>query len=112
MSPVHRELAAGRWRELTFMEQMANIGSEVERAIRWKEKGRTEVCMRALERALELLDMTVDDRKNRSRLKEVMRVREALADHFFFDNEYASTDLSWQRYFHPFAWGARAAAGR
>ena len=112
MTPAHRELAAGRWRELTFLEQMANIGSEVERTIRWKEKGRTEVGMRALERALELLDMTVDDPKNRNRLKELLRVREVLADHFFFDNEYASTDLSWQRYFHPFAWGARSAAGR
>ena len=82
MTLAHRELAAGRWRELTFLEQMANIGSEVERTIRWKEKGRTEVGVRALERALELLDMTVDDRKNRGRLKELMRVREALADHF------------------------------
>jgi hypothetical protein len=112
MIPVHRELAAGRWRELTFFEQMANIGSEVERTIRWNGKGRTEVGMRALERALELLDMTVEDPKNRSRLRELLRVREVLADHFFFDNEYASTDRSWQRYFHPFAWGARSAAGR
>ncbi len=112
MTSAHRELAAGRWRELTFLEQMANIGSEVERTIRWKRKGRTEVGMRALDRALELLDMTVEDPKNRGRLKELMRVREALADHFFFENEYASTDRSWQRYFHPFAWGARATAGR
>ncbi len=112
MTPVHRELAAGRWRELTFFEQMANIGSEVERTIRWKGKGRTDVGLRAMERALELLDMTVDDPKNRSRLRELTRVREALADHMFFDNEYASTDLSWQRYFLHFTWGARAAAGR
>lgn len=112
MSSVHRELSAGRWRELTFFEQMANVGSEVERTILWKEKGRTEVGMRALERALELLDMTVDDPKNRRRLRELLRVREVLADHFFFDDEYASTDLSWQRYFRPFAWGARSAAGR
>jgi len=112
MTAVHRELAAGRWREITFFEQMANIGSEVERTIRWREKGRTEIGMRALDRALELLDMTLDDPKNRGRLKELTRVREALADHFFFDNEYATTDRSWQRYFHQFAWGARSAAGR
>jgi hypothetical protein len=109
---VHRELAAGRWRELTFSEQMANIGSEVERTISWKEKGRAEVSLRAFERALELLDLTVADPRNRPRLRELLRVREALADHFAFDNEYASTDRSWRRYFHPFARAARAAAGR
>ncbi len=105
-------MAAGRWRELTFLEQMANVGSEVERAIRWKEKGRPDVSMRAFERALELLDLTVADPGNRRRLKELSRVRETLADHFVFDNEYSSTDRSWQRYFHPFAYAARAAGGR
>ena len=29
----HKELAAGRWKKLSFCEQMANIGSEVERAL-------------------------------------------------------------------------------
>lgn len=29
----HQELAAGRWSRLPFLEQMANIGSEVERAL-------------------------------------------------------------------------------
>ena len=112
MTAVHRELTSGRWRELTFFEQMANIGSEVERTIRWKEKGQAGVSMRAFERALELLDLTVADPRNRFRLRELLRVREVLADHFVFDNEYASTDRSWRRYFHPFACAARATVGR
>lgn len=29
-----------RWNELTFFQQMANIGSEVIRAINWKEKNK------------------------------------------------------------------------
>ena len=37
----HQQLAAGRWRELSFFEQMANIGSETERSIKWKNKGNT-----------------------------------------------------------------------
>ena len=32
MTYQHAGLAAGRWKELPFVEQMANIGSEVERA--------------------------------------------------------------------------------
>jgi hypothetical protein len=31
MSHAHPELAAGRWNSLSFLEQMANVGSEVER---------------------------------------------------------------------------------
>ena len=38
MSQQHKELAAGRWQQMPFIEQMANIGSEVERAL--KDRGR------------------------------------------------------------------------
>ena len=31
MSVQHRELAGGRWKQLSFIEQMGKIGSEVER---------------------------------------------------------------------------------
>jgi hypothetical protein len=107
MSVIHREQAAGRWQELSFAEQMANVGSEVERTIRWRRKGKADISMRAFERALELLDLTVADPRNRIRLRELLRVREALADHFFFDNYYRSTDDSWQRYFGCFLYAAR-----
>lgn len=103
----HKELAAGRWNTLSLCEQMANVGSEVERTIRWKEKGNADYSYRAFERALELLDLTISDIKNRKRLKEIVRVREALADHFYFNNEYRSTDLSWSRYFYSFNYAAR-----
>ena len=39
MSFIHKELAEGRWFTLTFLDQMANIGSEVERTILWRKKG-------------------------------------------------------------------------
>ena len=107
MSHQHRELAAGRWNLLPFAEQMANIGSEIERTISWKKKGRPEISSRAFERALELIDLTVADAKNLTRLRELLRVREALADHFYFDNFYQSTPESWQRYFGSFLIAAR-----
>lgn len=108
MTYQHRELAAGRWHELSFFEQMANVGAEIGRTISWKNKGRPDISQRAFERALELLDMTVSDRKNRSRLRELLRVREALADCYVFDNIYRSSDESWQRYFYPFQFAARS----
>ncbi len=107
MSYQHRELAAGKWNLLSFAEQMANIGSEIERTISWKRKGRAEISGRAFERALELIDLTIADTKNRPRLRELLRVREAIADHFYFDNFYQSTPESWQRYFGCFLIAAR-----
>jgi len=103
----HKQLAAGRWFELTFAEQMANIGSEVERTILWREKNNPDYSSRAFERALELLDLTVEDTKNKSRLKELLRTREALVDYFAFDNEFSSSDQLWRNYFYPFNFFAR-----
>ncbi len=107
MSHQHKDLAEGRWNTLSFAEQMANIGSEIERTISWKKKGHPEISGRAFERALELIDLTIADAKNRSRLKELLRVREAISDHFYFDNFYQSTPESWQRYFGSFLIAAR-----
>jgi hypothetical protein len=107
MNYQHRELASGKWNRLSLAEQMANIGSEVERTISWKAKGRMDLSSRAFDRAIELLDLTNADAKNRTRLKELLRVREALADCFVYDNTYQSTPESWQRYFHCFLMAVR-----
>ncbi|MFA5098489.1 MAG: hypothetical protein WC490_07725 [Candidatus Margulisiibacteriota bacterium] len=104
----HKELASGRWAAFSFCEQMANIGSDVARAINWKRKGNPGLSFEALERALELCDLTIDDQKNRDRLKEILRMREVLADYFLGGNEYGSTDKNWQSYFDFFAFSARA----
>jgi hypothetical protein len=103
----HRELAAGRWFTLTFFDQMANVGSEVERAISWRERGDAALSTRALERALELMELTIADTRNRKRLKELTRVREALLDYFYADNQYGSSDKLWRGYFYAFAYAAR-----
>lgn len=66
----HQQLASGRWRELSFFEQMANVGSEVERAIKWKNKNNTDFSRQAFERALELLDLTINDGKNKKSSKK------------------------------------------
>jgi hypothetical protein len=107
MSCQHRGLAAGRWYQLCFAEQMANVGSEIERAISWKVKGRQDCSDRAFDRAIELLDLTIAGVRNRARLKELLRAREALADYFVFDNTYQSTPESWQRYFRSFLFAVR-----
>ena len=107
MSYQHKELAAGRWRELPLGEQMANIGGEVERALSWREKGNAEYSRKAFERALELTDLTLADPHRRSHLKEIARLREALVDYFHGANEFESTEISWRKYFSHFTYAAR-----
>lgn len=107
MSPQHQELSAGRWGELPFVDQMANIGSEVNRALNWRKKENAPYCRQAVERALELLDLTLASAKTLSRLKELARVREILADYFWGSNEYGSTDRAWTNYFFAFNYAAR-----
>lgn len=102
----HKQLAAGRWYELTFCEQMANIGSEVERAISWKNRNK-DFSNKAVDRALELLFLSIDDKKNILRLKELTRVYESIGDYFYGDNVFKSNNLLWQKYFYNFAFAAR-----
>jgi hypothetical protein len=112
MTVQHQGLAAGRWFELSLAEQMANIGSEVGRALSWREKNNQAYSQLAFERSLELIDLTLSDKRHIKRFKEIARVREALADHFVFGNSYHSTPASWQEYFLPFNFAARARLDR
>ena len=107
MSYQHKELASGRWKELSLAEQMANIGSEVGRAMRWRRKGNTEFAQRAAVRALELLDLSLDAGHSYSQLKELARVREAVVDYLFGSNEFASSEALWRSYFDHFNYAAR-----
>lgn len=108
MSYQHESLASGRWRSLSLIEQLANIGSEVERALNWRQKGNPAYSQRALERALELIDLTIADPRHRARLKEITRLREAILDYFLGDNFYQSSDHLWRRYFYAFGYAARS----
>lgn len=107
MNYQHKNLAAGRWKELSFFEQLANIGSEVQRTINWRGR-KSEYSRMAFDRALELLDLTIKDEKNcqRGRLKELLRLRELLVDYFCFDNIYQSKSGDWENYFLAFSYAA------
>lgn len=103
----HRLAASGRWNQFSLVEQMANIGSEVYRAISWREKNDEETAYDAFYRALELFDLTVVDSKNKQRLKEVLRARELFCDYFIGENQYQQTADQWNKYFYQFAYLAQ-----
>jgi len=117
MKYQHQKLASGGWEKLNFFEQMANIGSEVERGITWrnKNKGTLVSCsaqnndlysQKAIERAFELLNLTIASQQKQKKLKELTRLREVLVDYFFGQNQYSSTDRLWQKYFYAFNYAA------
>ena len=95
-----------RWNKLTLVEQMANIGSEVSRTINWKDKNKSDT-QKSFYRALELIELTQTDSKNKNRLKEISRVKEMLVDWYLGNPLYKSTDQDWQRYFLQFNLAAR-----
>ncbi len=106
MNTFHGDLAV-RWWGFSIFEQMANVGAEVGRAISWRKKSNLEMSRNAFYRALELVDFTIDDAKNRDSLKEILRMRELLVDYFVGENIYNSSDEGWEKYFYPFNFAAR-----
>ena len=100
-------LAAGRWHELSLLEQLANIGSEVGRATRAKSLGNEERLANALDRCLELFDLTLADDRWHRRRREIARAREIVSDFLVGYNDARSTAESLDAYFLPFAVASR-----
>lgn len=99
-------MTVDNWQKLSFYEQMGNIGSEVGRALNWRNKDEKSYN-NAIDRALELLDLTIGDYRWRSRLKEIVRARELLVDAMFGGKEYKTTFEDLNHYFFQFAFAAR-----
>jgi hypothetical protein len=102
----HRELTAERWAQFSLAEQLANVGSEVGRMLRWRERD-PRLAAGAFDRALELLDLTLADPRWRGRLREIARARELLCDAAAGGGSYGSTLEGLDRYFLAFAVAAR-----
>jgi hypothetical protein len=105
---------AGRWHTLPLVDQLAHVGSEVERALRAIEQGRTDRVDGAVSRALELFDLTAtDDRWRGHRRREILRAREQFCRCLFPEATLAEPDLAdyLRKYFLQFAVAARLRKG-
>ncbi|HNV23282.1 MAG TPA: hypothetical protein PLH56_02070 [Candidatus Omnitrophota bacterium] len=107
MTSTHQNLAQGRWNQMSFLQQMANIGSEVERFFNWRAKNNADYSQKAFERALELIDLTLDSVKSFPRLKELARVRETIVECFLDTTISASAEFLLKSYFAQFTYAAR-----
>lgn len=93
------------WQSHDIYYQFGNIGSEVGRAMKWKDTNESR-AESAAERALELIDWSLADVNNKPFLKEIARVREVFCDSFYGENQYQQTTNSWDSYFLPYALAA------
>lgn len=85
---------------MTIAEQLGNVGSEYSRIISSRKRSDQERFNSALERYLELLDLTINDpRWDFYRKRELLRLREFSCENF-------PEDL--QKYFDQFALLARS----
>lgn len=107
MAWQHKTLAAGKWQKLSLVEQLGNIGSEISRAIHWQRKDE-KLFRGAIDRALELFDLTISDPRWRKRLKELTRAREFLCDAIFGGENYVEKLEDFDQYFLNFVLAARA----
>lgn len=92
-----------RWHKYTFYQQMGNIASELSRAILLKKKNNIAQMDNSLLRLIELLNLTIQDKKNIKRLKELCRFKEVVADWFCRTNTYSINFESLKTYSLHFA---------
>lgn len=107
MPYIHKQLAAGRWFTLTLTEQLANVGSEVERTIRATKAGDEKQKQSAIARMLELLDLTLADPRHQERQQELLRLREILYDVFQGENVSNTSFESLRQHFLEYGIVAR-----
>lgn len=91
---MHEDFAHEIWFKLSLLEQLENIGTEIERIISKKKKD-CQGSKNDFFRVLELIDLTRADLKNKKNIKELCYVRYFMVDHFMYDNEYETTDEYW-----------------
>lgn len=102
-------MAEGRWFTMTLAEQLGNVGSDFERALKWKEKNHEKLFQSASSRMLELLDLTIDDpRWHNHRLTELVRLREQVCHELFTNQAPSGSAKGLQKYFLAMATLARA----
>lgn len=101
---IHSAEARKDWQTRPITYQMGNIGSEVSRSLKWTAKGNQARADKAIDRALELFDFTIEANvKNHARLTEILKAREEFYDYFFNGNSYHTDPAKMQKYYDGFA---------
>lgn len=104
----HQVIENGRWAQLTFPQQMANIGSETSRIYRALEAGKESRAESAFVRFQELIDLTIKHgRSDASQMLRSAMLEELCRFRELYCKAYLERDLSelaaFNRYLDKFA---------
>jgi hypothetical protein len=94
------------WEKFSLNGQMGNIGSEISRAFSLKEKGDLENMEKSVFRALELIDLTINDTRLKGKTLEIFKLREIICDLFLGKNTFSINQEIFKNYFFYFALNA------
>jgi hypothetical protein len=98
----HASLAARRWfKEFSFADQMGNIGSEIHRTL--CARGDEKRYQSAVERGLELFELTMSDPRWEKHWTKIATLREHFYEAACGSNKYPITLEDLDRYFYHFA---------
>lgn len=84
---IHKNLNKEKWQQLSKEEQIFNIAAEFSRTKNWLIKNDEDEIQNCLNRAFELIDLTINDKKWQRGLKELLRLREILAEFYLEKNK-------------------------
>jgi hypothetical protein len=103
------EIDRQRWAQMSIYEQLGNVSSEVGRAINATRAGKEKRAQGAIDRAVDLLDATVEVliQQKSPRVKEVLRARDEFL-RLFYDGTFDEDADNIARYFNLFAIAARS----
>lgn len=91
-----------KWFEMPVEMQVSNIGSEVNRAINWKNKGNDKRKEGFCLKAIDYLSLCIEDPKNKHRIQEFLFCIRELQDYFLGVNYYSTTDEMLRKYYDAF----------
>lgn len=80
----HKELTLEKWQKLPKHIQILNIGAEISRLQSWqniKERKKSKECV---ERAMELLNLTLEDKRWKNKRRDLLRMKEALGYFYLY----------------------------
>jgi len=78
----HKTLTNKKWNRFPFFKQILMIANELNRAKNWINRGDQAEVKNCYERALELIDLTVNACIGKKVLKELLRFREMIAEEY------------------------------
>ena len=88
----HQELSDWKWYQMSLMEQLWNIWSEVSRSLSAYKNNNTNRLESAIARMIELFSLSLSDkRRDFPKLREIARLKEYILDYLVWDKQYCQT---------------------